>query len=68
MCLVGISMQILIQELTDTHSGTSSSANAMCGKLKAIFDLHKQNNNIIKDVIPFPEQDVICNDMAHALY
>ena len=37
-------------------------------KLQTVFDLWEQNNNMVKDVTPFPDQDIICNDMARAAY
>ena len=36
------------------------------GKLQTVFDLHQQNDNTEKDVSPFPDQDTICHDVAHA--
>ena len=38
------------------------------GKLCTVFDLREQNNNTVKDVTLFPDQDIICNDMARAAY
>ena len=38
------------------------------GKLHAVFDLHMQNKNTEKDVSPFPDQDTIWHDVAHAAY
>ena len=38
------------------------------GKLCTVFDLREQNNNTVKDVTPFPDQDIICIDMARAAY
>ena len=38
------------------------------GKLHTVFDLREQNDNTLKDVTPFPDQDIICNDMARAAY
>ena len=38
------------------------------GKLHMVFDLHMQNNNMEKDVSPFPDQDTIWHDVAHAPY
>ena len=38
------------------------------GKLHTVFDLREQNNNTVKDVTPFPDQDIIHNDMARAAY
>ena len=38
------------------------------GKLRTVFDLKEQNNNAVKDVTPFPDQDIIRNDMARAAY
>ena len=38
------------------------------GKLRTVFDLREQNNNTVKDVTPFPDQDIICNDMARVAY
>ena len=29
------------------------------GKLRTVFDLHEQNDNTVKDVTPFPDQDNI---------
>ena len=37
-------------------------------KLHTVFNLQEQNNNTVKDVTPFPDQDIICNDMARAAY
>jgi len=33
-----------------------------------VFDLQEQNNNTVKDVTLFPDQDIIQNDMARAAY
>ena len=33
------------------------------GKLHTVFDLWEQNDNMVKDVTPFPDQDIIHNDM-----
>ena len=38
------------------------------GKLHTVFDLREQNDNMVKDVTPFPDQDIIHNDMARAAY
>jgi hypothetical protein len=38
------------------------------GKLCTVFDLHEQNNNTVKDVMPFPDQDNIRHDVAHCAY
>ena len=38
------------------------------GKLCTVFDLWEQNDNTVKDVTPFPDQDIIHNDMARAAY
>ena len=38
------------------------------GKLHTVFNLREQNNNTVKDVTPFPDQDIICNDMARVAY
>ena len=38
------------------------------GVLRTVFDLRQQNENTIKDVMPFPDQDTIRHDMAHARY
>ena len=32
------------------------------------FDLREQNDDMVKDVTSFPDQDIICNDMARAAY
>ena len=37
-------------------------------KLCTVFDLREQNDNTVKDVTPFPDQDIIHNDMARAAY
>ena len=37
-------------------------------KLHTVFDLQEQNDNMVKDVTPFPDQDIICNDMARVAY
>lgn len=37
-------------------------------QLWTAVDLQKQNNNTYKDVTPFPDQDHIQNDVAHAQY
>ena len=33
-------------------------------KLCTVFDLREQNNKTVKDMTPFPDQDIIRNDMA----
>ena len=38
------------------------------GKLHTVFNLQEQNDNMVKDVTPFPHQDIICNDLARATY
>ena len=38
------------------------------GKLHTVFNLHMQNENMEKDVSPFPDQDTIRHDVAHAAY
>ena len=38
------------------------------GKLRTVFDLHEQNNNTVKDVMPFPDQDNIRHDVAQCPY
>ena len=38
------------------------------GKLCTVFDLQEQNDNMVKDVTPFPDQDIIHNDMAREAY
>ena len=38
------------------------------GKLCTVFDLQEQNDNMVKDVTPFPDQDIIRNDMARVAY
>ena len=35
-------------------------------KLRTVFDLRQQNENTVKDVTPFPDQDNIRNDVARA--
>jgi hypothetical protein len=37
-------------------------------KLRTVFDLRLQNENTVKDVTPFPDQDCIRNDVARAPY
>jgi Reverse transcriptase (RNA-dependent DNA polymerase) len=37
-------------------------------QLRTAVDAHKHNENTIKDVTPFPDQDGICHDVAHAMY
>ena len=37
-------------------------------KLCTVFDLREQNNNMVKDMTPFPDQDIIHNDMARVAY
>ena len=37
-------------------------------KLHTVFELREQNDNTVKDVTPFPDQDIIHNDMATAAY
>ena len=37
-------------------------------KLCTVFDLREQNDNTVKDVTPFPDQDIIRNDMARVAY
>jgi hypothetical protein len=36
--------------------------------LRTVFDLREQNENTVKDVMPFPDQDIIRNDIARAAY
>ena len=38
------------------------------GKLQTVFDLQEQNDNMVKDMTPFPDQDIVRNDMARAVY
>ena len=38
------------------------------GKLHTVFDLREQNDNMVKDVTPFPDQDIIHNDIARVAY
>ena len=38
------------------------------GKLHTVFDLCKQNDNMVKDVTPFPDQDNIRHDVAQCTY
>ena len=37
-------------------------------KLHTVFNLWEQNENTVKDMTLFPDQDIICNDMARAAY
>ena len=37
-------------------------------KLHTVFDLQEQNDNTVKDMTPFPDQDIIRNDMARVAY
>ena len=37
-------------------------------KLHTVFDLREQNYNTVEDVTPFPDQDIIHNDMARVAY
>jgi transposase InsO family protein len=38
------------------------------GNLRTVFDLRMQNDNTVKDVSPFPDQDAIRHDVARAAY
>jgi hypothetical protein len=38
------------------------------GTLRTVFDLQEQNENTVKDVTPFPDQDIIRNDITRAAY
>ena len=38
------------------------------GKLRTVVDTRKRNDNTFKDVTPFPNQDQIWMDVAHAKY
>jgi Reverse transcriptase (RNA-dependent DNA polymerase) len=38
------------------------------GTLCTVFDLREQNENIVKDVTPFTDQDIIRHDIARAAY
>jgi hypothetical protein len=38
------------------------------GILQTVFDLRQQNENTVKDVTPFLDQDTIRHDMAPAKY
>ena len=37
-------------------------------KLRTVFDLCEQNDNTVKDVTPFPDQDNIRHDVARCPY
>ena len=37
-------------------------------KLHTVFDLQEQNDNTVKDMTPFPDQDIIRNDIARVAY
>ena len=37
-------------------------------KLQTVLNLHMQNENTEKDVLPFPDQDTIWHDIACATY
>jgi len=37
-------------------------------QLRTVFDLRIQNDNMEKDISPFPDQDAIHNDIAHVPY
>jgi hypothetical protein len=38
------------------------------GRLHTIFNLQEQKKNTVKDIMPFPDQDIIRNDIVHAAY
>ena len=38
------------------------------GKLRTVFDLQEQNDNTVKDVTLFSDQDIIRNDIARVAY
>ena len=38
------------------------------GKLRTVFDLREQNDNTVKDVTPFPDQDNIRHNVAQYPY
>ena len=38
------------------------------GTLRTVFDLQQPNENMWKDVTPFPDQDAICHDIAQATF
>ena len=38
------------------------------GTLRTVFDLRQQNENMWKDVTPFPDQDTIHHDIARAKF
>ena len=38
------------------------------GKLQTVFDLHEQNDNTVKDVTPFLDQDNIRHDVVRCTY
>ena len=38
------------------------------GTLRTVFDLWQQNENMWKDVTPFPDQDAICHDIVWAKF
>jgi hypothetical protein len=38
------------------------------GTLRTLFDMREQIENTVKDIIPFPDQDIIRNDITHAAY
>src|SRR6266481_7746840 len=37
-------------------------------RLRTVFDLRLQNENMVKDISPFPDQDTIRNDVTRAAY
>ncbi|GBE83162.1 hypothetical protein SCP_0502090 [Sparassis crispa] len=37
-------------------------------KLQTVVDARKRNDNTVKDVTPFPDQDQIRMDVSHAKY
>jgi Reverse transcriptase (RNA-dependent DNA polymerase) len=52
-------------------TGSSAPSGAVLKKnstLCAVFDLQEQNENTVKDVTPFLDQDIIRNDIAYATY
>ena len=73
--------KVSFNELKDTNSNIATKGNVIQdsgavpdrewsqeGELHTVFDLWEQNDNMVKDVTLFPDQDIIHNDMARAAY
>ena len=62
-----------LRQYTDAGWWVSKAAPLLCipkksGKLRTVVDCRQRNDNTVKDVTPFPDQDQIRMDVARAKY